>query len=386
MGRRSTTPGLIRRRNSQTLYWSARGLARDIAGYPDPLIRLPSGASDAEVERLCQKYAAALEQWRAEGERPRWRYEGTVASLCDVFERHPVSPVHNVSRATARYYASYIALIRANVGARAVRALTAVDVLGWYRRWRAPEQPGMPERVDRAHDAVSVFRMVLRFGAVLEFPRCRELSSALHEVRFERGRGRKGALMTLEQARAIIAAGVARTRPRYLHVAIGVAAQFETTLRQKDIIGEWHGGAWSGRFTWENIPGGVFRVETSKTGATAVFDLTDYELLWPLLQKVPQAQRVGAIVKGDGLVAVRAISYRRWFRELAEEAGVPRSVWNMDARAGGITEAREAGASLDDVRLSATHSQSTMTTHYIRETGKAIKRVGAARKAARNAQ
>jgi hypothetical protein len=47
-----------------------------------------------------------------------------------------------------------------------------------------------------------------------------------------------------------------------LSMAIGVATQFETMLRQKDVIGEWTtdtGGReiWSGPYRWENIPGGI---------------------------------------------------------------------------------------------------------------------------------
>ena len=40
-------------------------------------------------------------------------------------------------------------------------------------------------------------------------------------------------------------------------------------------------------------PGGIFRLKTSKTGAEIEHDLTGLELLWPLLQRVPQADRHG---------------------------------------------------------------------------------------------
>jgi hypothetical protein len=38
--------------------------------------------------------------------------------------------------------------------------------------------------------------------------------------------------------------------------------------------------------------------------------------------------------------------YARWFRQIARAAGIPDDVWNMDSRAGGATEADEAGAAL----------------------------------------
>ena len=58
-----------------------------------------------------------------------------------------------------------------------------------------------------------------------------------------------------------ISTSLGRGDRRGLSMAIGVAAQFETMLRQKDVIGEWSRDrsgreAWAGAFTWENIPGG----------------------------------------------------------------------------------------------------------------------------------
>jgi hypothetical protein len=104
-------------------------------------------------------------------------------------------------------------------------------------------------------------------------------------------------------------------------------------LRQKDVIGEWAVDSagrerWSGPYRWDNIPGGIFRLKTSKTRAEIEHDLTGLELLWPLLQRVPQADRHGAIVKAYGQ-PIRTRSYRKWFREIADAAGLPSSVWNM---------------------------------------------------------
>ena len=172
-------------------------------------------------------------------------------------------------------------------------------------------------------------------------------------------------------------------------MAIGVATQFETMLRQKDVIGEWETDSagrerWSGPYRWDNIPGGIFRLKTSKTKAEIEHDLTGLELLWPLLQRVPQVDRTGAIVKAYG-EPIRTRSYRKWFREIADSAGVPRSVWNMDARAGGITEAFEAGAEATAVQRTATHTSPTMTARYDRKAAAAPLAVAEARNRARKA-
>jgi hypothetical protein len=69
-------------------------------------------------------------------------------------------------------------------------------------------------------------------------------------------------------------------------------------LRQKDIIGEWVENEWSGPFTWENVPGWKLRLKKSKNRAAAVFTLTNYPLLFPLLDAVPHEERAGAIFNG----------------------------------------------------------------------------------------
>jgi Phage integrase family len=170
-------------------------------------------------------------------------------------------------------------------------------------------------------------------------------------------------------------------RGRYM--AIGIAAQFELALRQKDIIGEWNGDEWSGAFTWENIPGWKLRLKTSKTRAAAVFTLTNYPLLFPLLEAVPHQERMGAIVKGEHGLPVRERSYRKWFRAIARGANIPDNVWSMDSRAGAATEADEAGADLAAISDMLTHAEPKTTVRYIRKREKRIEDAAKARVKAR---
>jgi hypothetical protein len=139
MSKRGRTPGLIRRRRADghALYWSAKNLVRDPRHFPDPLIRLPPDATAVEIVDLCETYTARLTLWLTGEARPRWLYDGSIGSLCDVFKRHPESPIHEVRQNTADSYADSLKVIRAAVGARVVRAVTPIDVKRWYRNWRA---------------------------------------------------------------------------------------------------------------------------------------------------------------------------------------------------------------------------------------------------------
>jgi hypothetical protein len=66
------------------------------------------------------------------------------------------------------------------------------------------------------------------------------------------------------------------------------------------------------------------------------------------------------------LLPWRNPEYRRLWRKLANDCGVPKSVRNMDSRAGAISEATDAGAELEHVRHAATHSDIAMTQRYSR--------------------
>ena len=393
MATRSEKPGLIRRkrRGGETLYWSAASLSGAAKTYPHPLIRLPEKATEAEIRDLCQTYTARLDLWLAGEAASGWRYDGTIGGLATVFERHPDSPIHDVKPNTAGAYLDSLKVIRATVGARAIRAVVPMDVKRWYTNWRAPAEAGKAERTKRAHDAVAALRMILRFGFALGYDECGVLVERLKMIRFERAAGRSSE-MTIEHVRAFIAAALGTTRlPEACRrgMALGVALQFETMLRQKDVIGEWRGTKpreeWHGALTWENIPGGMLRLYTSKSRGKkhAVFDLTRLDLVWPLVQAFPQAERAGAMIKGPEGAPMRERTYRKWFREIANNAGIPPGVWTMDARAGAITEAFEAGIDPALVSDGATHSSLSMTRNYDRRAEERIATVIEARKAAR---
>lgn len=381
-------------------YWYAKNVARDPMGFPDACIPLPADADEEEISRLCHQHTARLRAWIAEQTRSarengedatRTRYDGTVLSICRIYQEHPLSPFHQVKHNTRRTYLKDLRLIEATVGARLVRNVTILDVKRWYEEWRKPALIGGAERIDRAHDGVAMFRTVVYFNAALRSPDCKVLAGELERVKFEKGGAREQEL-TYQHAVAFIKAAMAFERDgtmpagRALNVAIGTIAQFELLLRQMDIIGEWadakatrklpsgiatldlEGEVWAGFFTWENIAGWRWRMKTSKSKyrSAASFDLTKYTLLLPLLEAVPLDQRAGAIVKGAKGLPVRRDMYARWFRQIARAAGIPDEVWNMDARAGGATEADEAGVALEAIQGALTHTKETTTLRYLR--------------------
>jgi Phage integrase family len=389
---RGKTPGLKRGRHHLP-YWIASQVRRDVMNFPDKCVPLPPDADMEALSRLCHAYCARLDDWittQSAGDvQVLPGYDGTVLSACQLYQRHPYSSFHKVRHNTRKSYIDNLKIIEKTVGKRLIRNLTVLDVQHWYDEWRKPAVKDGPERIDRAHDAVSMFKTVLRFNAALRRPECKQLVDELRLIKFEKG-GTREEEMTFAQAGAFIRTaldlGKRQVIPadRALAMAIGVAAQFELLLRQKDIIGDWGGARgqkWTGYFTWENIPGWRWRMKTSKSKyrAAAEFDLSSYSLLLPLLEAVPHDQRTGAIVKGEHRLPIRERSYRKWFRQIARAAGIPDAVWSMDSRAGGATEAEQAGAEIDAIQGALTHSKKDTTLRYIRRSSKKIADVAEAR-------
>jgi integrase len=153
-------------------------------------------------------------------------------------------------------------------------------------------------------------------------------------------------------------------------------------LRQKDVIGEWEpipkgepvtgiilkGRRWVRGLTWNDVEvNGITRKATSKTGAVAAHDVSLCPHVLQVLTHVPLESRVGPLIIDETAGRPYAEdAYQREWRKVARAAGIPDEIKNMDARAGAITEAEDAGADLDMIRSAAAHTQASTTARYSR--------------------
>jgi hypothetical protein len=125
---------------------------------------------------------------------------------------------------------------------------------------------------------------------------------------------------------------------------------------------------WCNGLTWSDLANDlVISKETTKTGALVSHDLKLLPTVTALLDMVPQERRIGALIVNETARRPYAeFAYARDWREIARKVGIPDTVWNMDARAGAITEAEDAGADLDTIRGSVGHTQASTTARYSR--------------------
>lgn len=383
-------PGLKVRRNKDgtaRLYWVARADIRR-SGYEPETVRLHYNLDDprerALAEAACRRFQAEMFAWRAGHRRARHVYDGTVTSLVRLYQTDEASPYRELKHNTRETYDQVLRVIDRAFGKRALTNLALADFRRWYDEAKKPRQPEGPERIRKAHGIMSMFRRLFAYGVAAEYAGCSRLAMILDNTRFKQPKRRR---MRLERfhVEAFIPQAIEAGR---LSLALGTALQFETGMRQKDVIGEWEphearseiGGImlkgkrgrrmlrWVNGLTWADLSAGnVLVKETTKTGAMVAHDLALSPLTLQLIAQVAPDKKVGPVIIDEAAGRPYAKdAYAREWRIIARAAGIPDDVWNMDARAGAITEAEDAGADLDMIRGAVGHTQASTTARYSR--------------------
>lgn len=378
MPRSEKAPGLVtrtRRDGSQVAYWVAR---KDLVakGYLPKSVRLHYAPDDPALEARCRILQHEMLEWSAGIRRQASVYDGTFASLARYYETHPDSPYHDLRPTTQRTYSKTLANLMRHKGDRLVANVDGSDVRRWYKELAEANSKGW------AYFTVNVLKAVLSFGATKRLEECRLLRAELRDAKFS-APGRRKERLTYRQVLAFRDAAHADGMP---WMALLVVMQFETALRRRDIIGEWildtqgtdgirrGRRVWRDGLTWGHIDErGVIRKLVSKTAFTSAMEaahkIADYPMLEAELARIPLDRRVGPIVINSRTGLPPAEDQCRYhFRRIARKAGIPDSVWEMDARAGAVTETYEAGATEEEAKALATHTEVKTSRGYLRET------------------
>lgn len=319
----------------------------------------------------------------------------TLGKLIEQYQTDPVSGWHNLRFATRRNQETVLRRWAAQYGDRTIASLRRRDLDEMYKHWSAAGA-----KVSMGHSFMAQIRTVCGYGVdMLEDPDCTRLSMVLSRRKYPMGQPRKS-FMTAEQCAAVCE--MARNYG-YNSIALAQALQFELILRQGDVIGSWvplsepgesdviyHEEKWLHGLRWEEIDGDlILRHVTSKKGKEIELDLKLAPLVMREIQMLPafmKQSRGPVVISEHNCMPWQAVTFRQKWRMLATAAGVPQDVFNMDSRAGGITEATEAGIDLEHIRHAATHSDISMTQRYARNARAKVATVQRGRLAHRQAQ
>ncbi|WP_398480949.1 hypothetical protein [Tardiphaga sp.] len=314
-------------------------------------------------------------------------FGGRIRDLINAYQTDPDSTYHALTYKSRKQVESIMRRVLEACGGDLLSEMNARTMKQVYEKLRWPTGKEGKERIATAHAGMTHIRLMLSFGATYEIekaPRnqqseCARLREIMSGMRFELVKARKQTV-TLRQCEQLIA----KAHELGLHsIALAQAMQFDLRSRQKDIIGEWvplsepgvssivrRGRKWLRGIRWEEINSDlILEHVTSKTGKLMKRDLKLYPMTMAELARIPAERRYGPVVVSDGTGRPwKQNNFRLRWREVADAVGIPKEVFNMDTRAGGITETIKAtGGNLEAARKEADHSKLEQTAKYSRE-------------------
>src|SRR5262249_55200218 len=150
------------------------------------------------------------------------------------------------SQNTQVCYGDWCTTLDRLAGTRRINRVNGRDLRKWFLDILAPTTPEGAPRLRLARGCVrQMLPILLNYGAELKLDGCFELGTVLERMtlrvpkdmrkKWKKMRPKKQ-VMTFEHAEAIVNAGLAKGTRRHRSVAIGVAAQFEFTMAQVDVI------------------------------------------------------------------------------------------------------------------------------------------------------
>ena len=405
-------PGLVWRERKKTwvAYWQARS---DLVkkGYAPGAVRLWEGVEPEEIDALeiasqCREHQSVMLIWSRE------RDAGgklvplvTLRNLIEKYQNDPDSAFHGKRYEARQGKAALLKRIDKRFGDVMLAEIAGRMILSWYKEWSDNGQ-----KVSAGGAFIATLRTLFRFGAgLLDDRECARLAETLSSQSYKGTKPREVAL-SATQAIAIRQAAHERGWP---FIALAQAIQFECTLRQRDVIGEWvpvkepgvsdviqtkkfkgekKTKKWITGIRWEKIDQNLILCHvTSKRNKKIEIDLKLAPMVLEEFQSMfGSTDRAAMPASGPVILCeVNAWPYyntefRRKWRKVATAAGVPKHVKNMDTRAGAITEATDAGADLEHVRQAATHSNISQTQEYSRGAAQKIAGVMSLRSKHRN--
>jgi hypothetical protein len=382
-------PGLVWRKRLKVNEWVATWLARtDIIkrGYTPRSIELWSGAEldqkqADDIAQRCQHQQFDMLTWGRElppPEKPLPDYfTGDLASLIHCYRTDADSPYQKNRFHVRKHRDGMLRRIGQRYGEVKLPDIKARLLLAWHKDWT---DDGVKLATGSAY--IGQLRALFSFGAtLLEDPDCERLCGVMHKMRFQ-GTKARGVSLTAEYADMVRT--TAHENFGWHMIALGQAFQFECTLRQKDVIGEYvpisEPGVsaiivgkqkWLRGIVWTEIDESlVLRHITSKKQKLTEVDLKLAPMVMDELQRLAGDEPLIVVNEITKKVTVNrhllpasgpvcycdtnglpwsGNEYRRKWRLVAREAGVPDNVWSMDSRSGAISEAIASGAPMEFV-------------------------------------
>jgi hypothetical protein len=268
--------------------------------------------------------------------------DGTFFGLVRSYRTHPKSPIHQLKHRVRNSYNYIFDQVIAEIGEMQLSDLDADGIMRRYSKWAEGGKYAW------GHAIVGKLRLLFAFGMnVLKDAESTRLSVVMSKLRFKIPEARTERL-TPEHVKAIREA--AHRHFGWHSIALAQVLQFELLLKQTDVIGEWVPASepgisdifrgdekWVRGLRWSNIDENLILRHTIMGGRAREpkpieIDLKQAPMVLEELKLASTSDRTGPLVicETSGLPWSQAEFRRKW-RLVANEAGVPMNVKNMDS-------------------------------------------------------
>jgi hypothetical protein len=333
---------------------------RDLADYDRIASKYknPLSISEPVLARLAAIAAPAPPRSFVGETQPGVLTGATLSGLVDVYRSTENSPYKDLRHKTREHYDTVIKKLLKTCGSLKVAEITADDIQRAYSEWTE----NGTTKLGMAHALITMLRVVVNFGLrTFNDPACDRLSVVLHRMRFA-GLKTRNERLSKVQAEAIIKRAHALGLPS---AALAQAFQFDCGLRQKDVLGEWlpekepgesevkfGGEKWLRGLRWEEIDEDLtLKHLTGVDEILVTRPLRDAPLVMQELARFGERPKHGPIIVSERTGRPwSAQEFRRTWRKMASDCGIPPNVKNMDSRIGAV-DAEKYAANSDEPKL-----------------------------------
>ncbi|WP_120636073.1 hypothetical protein [Ruegeria sp. EL01] len=385
-------PCIKHRKDRGSYFWRPPKKYLD-AGYAIKTYKLEGTAGDGrdmERARHCRLLTREMLDW-FEGE-TNGRKPGTWGWLIGRYVSDEYSSIQEVQPSTRKKYKEWMKRIENAIGEVLIDQTDFERMMGWRKNMQ-----GNGRSVDYISRWFTHFMIVVSHGIKAGDPdtqsHCVRIKTIRGEMRIQSPAARSQAI-TWDQVETVVAEADKRGWPQ---LALSVLLRFEFMLRGVDVYGEWepaeggrggvlfeHKGTvkrWVKGLTWEMIASDVssFEKVISKTAKSLpepyTFDLNDVPDIRRRLLSIPEAERVGPVIKMDDGLPPRSEKLTKQFKAIVRDhPDLSDELRLSDNRSGGITESKDLVEPMT-LRDAAQHKMVSTTDRYVRARSAAANKV-----------